>query len=146
MKSMVDRIKDLVSDEEETSNDETVEATINNLNSALLKISQNLLESVSQGKQDFSVKEAKDIASIVSSLSNIGNDSVQDENGQLPSSPSPINVFYNTTLGATDKESEDDDESDISKGLDSLSEEQVKEMLDDTNKLKDTDNYEHNIS
>lgn len=142
MSLMVNKIKNLMEDDN-IENDETVDQTIDNLNSALLKISQNLLNDVAQDKHEYSIKEAKDIASIVSSLSNLDSQSTNTD-GQLPSSPSPINVFYNSSLGATDKTSEDDDESDVSNGLDNLSDSQVKEMLENTNDLKNKDNYEIN--
>lgn len=143
MKSVVDELRGLVDKDENLDDDETMQQTLTNLSNSLLQLSENLAQDTADNTHSYSIRDMKDIATIINTLSSVGKDDETIGAGQLPSAPAPVNVFYNNALGATQRESEDDDNSDISQGLDQLNNEQIEDLIDKANSLTNQANYEN---
>lgn len=138
MANLMDSLKSSLKSEHDN---EDTQATLDNLNKTMVVLSKSLLDDAMSNPNSYTAKDLKDISSIISNLNqDVGN----TQGTGTPASPQAINVYFNKNLEGTGKISFEDNKSDISQGLDELSEEEVSKLIEDTNNIQNQENYNEN--
>lgn len=134
--SLIDSLKSSVKDD---ISDKDKKNTLSNLQNSMLILSENLLKDINANADDYTLRDLKDLSAVIA---NLEQDTATEDGVGTPESPQAINVYFNKNIESEDKEGYDDSESNLSKGLDKLSEEEVNELISNTNKIQNNENYE----
>lgn len=134
--SLIDNLKSSVKDD---ISDKDKKNTLNNLQNSMLILSENLLKDINANADDYTLRDLKDLSTVIA---NLEQETITEDGVGTPESPQAINVYFNKNIDSEDKEGYDDSESNLSKGLDKLSEDEVNELIKNTNKIQNNENYE----
>ena len=134
--SLIDNLKSSVKDD---ISDKDKKNTLSNLQNSMLILSENLLKDINANADDYTLRDLKDLSAVIA---NLEQDTATEDGVGTPESPQAINVYFNKNIESEDKEGYDDSESNLSKGLDKLSEEEVNELISNTNQIQNNENYE----
>lgn len=134
--SLIDSLKSSVKDD---ISDKDKKNTLSNLQNSMLILSENLLKDINANADDYTLRDLKDLSAVIA---NLEQDTATEDGVGTPESPQAINVYFNKNIESEDKEGYDDSESNLSKGLDKLSEEEVNELISNTNQIQNNENYE----
>lgn len=134
--SLIDSLKSSVKDD---ISDKDKKNTLSNLQNSMLILSENLLKDINTNADEYTLRDLKDLSTVIA---NLEQDTATEDGVGTPESPQAINVYFNKNIESEDKEGYDDSESNLSKGLDKLSEDEVNELISDTNKIQNNENYE----
>lgn len=134
--SLIDNLKSSVKDD---ISDKDKKNTLNNLQNSMLILSENLLKDINANADDYTLRDLKDLSTVIA---NLEQETITEDGVGTPESPQAINVYFNKNIDSEDKEGYDDSESNLAKGLDKLSEDEVNELIKNTNKIQNNENYE----
>ena len=134
--SLIDSLKSSVKDD---ISDKDKKNTLSNLQNSMLILSENLLKDINTNADEYTLRDLKDLSTVIA---NLEQDTATEDGVGTPESPQAINVYFNKNIESEDKEGYDDSESNLSKGLDKLSEDEVNELIKNTNKIQNNENYE----
>lgn len=134
--SLIDSLKSSVKDD---ISDKDKKNTLSNLQNSMLILSENLLKDINANADDYTLRDLKDLSAVIA---NLEQDTATEDGVGTPESPQAINVYFNKNIESEDKEGYDDSESNLSKGLDKLSEDEVNELIKNTNQIQNNENYE----
>lgn len=134
--SLIDSLKSSVKDD---ISDKDKKNTLSNLQNSMLILSENLLKDINTNADEYTLRDLKDLSTVIA---NLEQDTATEDGVGTPESPQAINVYFNKNIESEDKEGYDDSDSNLSKGLDKLSEEEVNELISNTNKIQNNENYE----
>lgn len=134
--SLIDSLKSSVKDD---ISDKDKKNTLSNLQNSMLILSENLLKDINTNADEYTLRDLKDLSTVIA---NLEQDTTTEDGVGTPESPQAINVYFNKNIESEDKEGYDDSESNLSKGLDKLSEDEVNELISNTNKIQNNENYE----
>lgn len=134
--SLIDNLKSSVKDD---ISDKDKKNTLSNLQNSMLILSENLLKDINANADDYTLRDLKDLSAVIA---NLEQDTATEDGMGTPESPQAINVYFNKNIESEDKEGYDDSDSNLSKGLDKLSEEEVNELIKNTNQIQNNENYE----
>lgn len=134
--SLIDNLKSSVKDD---ISDKDKKNTLSNLQNSMLILSENLLKDINANADDYTLRDLKDLSTVIA---NLEQETITEDGVGTPESPQAINVYFNKNIDSEDKEGYDDSESNLSKGLDKLSEDEVNELIKNTNKIQNNENYE----
>lgn len=134
--SLIDSLKSSVKDD---ISDKDKKNTLSNLQNSMLILSENLLKDINTNADEYTLRDLKDLSTVIA---NLEQDTTTEDGLGTPESPQAINVYFNKNIESEDKEGYDDSESNLSKGLDKLSEDEVNELIKNTNKIQNNENYE----
>lgn len=134
--SLIDSLKSSVKDD---ISDKDKKNTLSNLQNSMLILSENLLKDINTNADEYTLRDLKDLSTVIA---NLEQDTATEDGVGTPESPQAINVYFNKNIESEDKEGYDDSESNLSKGLDKLSEDEVNELISNTNKIQNNENYE----
>lgn len=135
--SLIDNLKSSVKDD---ISDKDKKNTLSNLQNSMLILSENLLKDINTNADEYTLRDLKDLSTVIA---NLEQDTTTEDGVGTPESPQAINVYFNKNIESEDKEGYDDSESNLSKGLDKLSEDEVNELISNTNKIQNNENYEN---
>lgn len=136
---MSNRLIDGIKNEIDDTKDET---TIANVKKTIELLSGRLLQQASEGTIDLDIKDLKDLTSVLAMLKDSGED-----NGQMGTPPvsGRMTVYFNSALnGQKDNPEQADDETDISQGLEDMSDEDVNKMLNAQFEEQNKENFDKN--
>lgn len=134
--SLIDSLKSSVKDD---ISDKDKKNTLSNLQNSMLILSENLLKDINTNADEYTLRDLKDLSTVIA---NLEQDTTTEDGIGTPESPQAINVYFNKNIESEDKEGYDDSESNLSKGLDKLSEDEVNELIKNTNQIQNNENYE----
>lgn len=134
--SLIDNLKSSVKDD---ISDKDKKNTLSNLQNSMLILSENLLKDINTNADEYTLRDLKDLSTVIA---NLEQDTTTEDGVGTPESPQAINVYFNKNIESEDKEGYDDSESNLSKGLDKLSENEVNELIKNTNQIQNNENYE----
>lgn len=134
--SLIDNLKSSVKDD---ISDKDKKNTLSNLQNSMLILSENLLKDINTNADEYTLRDLKDLSTVIA---NLEQDMTTEDGVGTPESPQAINVYFNKNIESEDKEGYDDSESNLSKGLDKLSEDEVNELIKNTNQIQNNENYE----
>lgn len=134
--SLIDNLKSSVKDD---ISDKDKKNTLSNLQNSMLILSENLLKDINTNADEYTLRDLKDLSTVIA---NLEQDTTTEDGIGTPESPQAINVYFNKNIESEDKEGYDDSESNLSKGLDKLSEDEVNELIKNTNQIQNNENYE----
>lgn len=134
--SLIDSLKSSVKDD---ISDKDKKNTLSNLQNSMLILSENLLKDINTNADEYTLRDLKDLSTVIA---NLEQDTATEDGVGTPESPQAINVYFNKNIESEDKEGYDDSESNLSKGLDKLSEDEVNELISNTNQIQNNENYE----
>ena len=134
--SLIDNLKSSVKD---AISDKDKKNTLSNLQNSMLILSENLLKDINTNADEYTLRDLKDLSTVIA---NLEQDTTTEDGVGTPESPQAINVYFNKNIESEDKEGYDDSESNLSKGLDKLSEDEVNELIKNTNQIQNNENYE----
>lgn len=134
--SLIDNLKSSVKDD---ISDKDKKNTLSNLQNSMLILSENLLKDINANADDYTLRDLKDLSAVIA---NLEQDTATEDGVGTPESPQAINVYFNKNIESEDKEGYDDSDSNLSKGLDKLSEDEVNELIKNTNQIQNNENYE----
>lgn len=134
--SLIDSLKSSVKDD---ISDKDKKNTLSNLQNSMLILSENLLKDINTNADEYTLRDLKDLSTVIA---NLEQDTTTEDGVGTPESPQAINVYFNKNIESEDKEGYDDSESNLSKGLDKLSEKEVNELIKNTNQIQNNENYE----
>lgn len=134
--SLIDSLKSSVKDD---ISDKDKKNTLSNLQNSMLILSENLLKDINANADEYTLRDLKDLSTVIA---NLEQDTITEDGVGTPESPQAINVYFNKNIESEDKEGYDDSESNLSKGLDKLSEDEVNELIKNTNQIQNNENYE----
>lgn len=134
--SLIDSLKSSVKDD---ISDKDKKNTLSNLQNSMLILSENLLKDINTNADEYTLRDLKDLSTVIA---NLEQDTATEDGVGTPESPQAINVYFNKNIESEDKEGYDDSESNLSKGLDKLSEDEVNDLISNTNKIQNNENYE----
>lgn len=134
--SLIDSLKSSVKDD---ISDKDKKNTLSNLQNSMLILSENLLKDINANADEYTLRDLKDLSTVIA---NLEQDTATEDGVGTPESPQAINVYFNKNIESEDKEGYDDSESNLSKGLDKLSEDEVNELIKNTNQIQNNENYE----
>lgn len=134
--SLIDNLKSSVKDD---ISDKDKKNTLSNLQNSMLILSENLLKDINTNADEYTLRDLKDLSTVIA---NLEQDTTTEDGVGTPESPQAINVYFNKNIESEDKEGYDDSESNLSKGLDKLSEDEVNELIKNTNQIQNNENYE----
>ena len=134
--SLIDSLKSSVKDD---ISDKDKKNTLSNLQNSMLILSENLLKDINTNADEYTLRDLKDLSTVIA---NLEQDTAIEDGVGTPESPQAINVYFNKNIESEDKDGYDDSESNLSKGLDKLSEDEVNELISNTNKIQNNENYE----
>lgn len=134
--SLIDSLKSSVKDD---ISDKDKKNTLSNLQNSMLILSENLLKDINTNADEYTLRDLKDLSTVIA---NLEQDTATEDGVGTPESPQAINVYFNKNIESEDKEGYDDSESNLSKGLDKLSEDEVNELIKNTNQIQNNENYE----
>lgn len=134
--SLIDSLKSSVKDD---ISDKDKKNTLSNLQNSMLILSENLLKDINTNADEYTLRDLKDLSTVIA---NLEQDTTTEDGVGTPESPQAINVYFNKNIESEDKEGYDDSESNLSKGLDKLSEDEVNELIKNTNQIQNNENYE----
>lgn len=134
--SLIDSLKSSVKDD---ISDKDKKNTLSNLQNSMLILSENLLKDINTNADEYTLRDLKDLSTVIA---NLEQDTTTEDGVGTPESPQAINVYFNKNIESEDKEGYDDSESNLSKGLDKLSEDEVNELIKNTNQIQNNKNYE----
>lgn len=134
--SLIDSLKSSVKDD---ISDKDKKNTLSNLQNSMLILSENLLKDINTNADEYTLRDLKDLSTVIA---NLEQDTTTEDGVGTPESPQAINVYFNKNIESEDKEGYDDSDSNLSKGLDKLSEDEVNELISNTNKIQNNENYE----
>lgn len=134
--SLIDNLKSSVKDD---ISDKDKKNTLSNLQNSMLILSENLLKDINTNAEEYTLRDLKDLSTVIA---NLEQDTTTEDGVGTPESPQAINVYFNKNIESEDKEGYDDSESNLSKGLDKLSEDEVNELIKNTNQIQNNENYE----
>lgn len=134
--SLIDSLKSSVKDD---ISDKDKKNTLSNLQNSMLILSENLLKDINTNADEYTLRDLKDLSTVIA---NLEQDTATEDGVGTPESPQAINVYFNKNIESEDKEGYDDSESNLAKGLDKLSEDEVNELIKNTNQIQNNENYE----
>ena len=134
--SLIDSLKSSVKDD---ISDKDKKNTLSNLQNSMLILSENLLKDINTNADEYTLRDLKDLSTVIA---NLEQDTATEDGVGTPESPQAINVYFNKNIDSEDKEGYDDSESNLAKGLDKLSEDEVNELIKNTNQIQNNENYE----
>lgn len=134
--SLIDSLKSSVKDD---ISDKDKKNTLSNLQNSMLILSENLLKDINTNADEYTLRDLKDLSTVIA---NLEQDTATEDGAGTPESPQAINVYFNKNIESEDKEGYDDSESNLSKGLDKLSEDEVNDLIKNTNQIQNNENYE----
>lgn len=134
--SLIDNLKSSVKDD---ISDKDKKNTLSNLQNSMLILSENLLKDINTNADEYTLRDLKDLSTVIA---NLEQDTTTEDGVGTPESPQAINVYFNKNIESENKEGYDDSESNLSKGLDKLSEDEVNELIKNTNQIQNNENYE----
>lgn len=134
--SLIDSLKSSVKDD---ISDKDKKNTLSNLQNSMLILSENLLKDINANADEYTLRDLKDLSTVIA---NLEQDTATEDGVGTPESPQAINVYFNKNIESEDKEGYDDSDSNLSKGLDKLSEDEVNELIKNTNQIQNNENYE----
>lgn len=134
--SLIDSLKSSVKDD---ISDKDKKNTLSNLQNSMLILSENLLKDINTNADEYTLRDLKDLSTVIA---NLEQDTTTEDGVGTPESPQAINVYFNKNIESEDKKGYDDSESNLSKGLDKLSEDEVNELIKNTNQIQNNENYE----
>lgn len=134
--SLIDSLKSSVKDD---ISDKDKKNTLSNLQNSMLILSENLLKDINTNADEYTLRDLKDLSTVIA---NLEQDTTTEDGVGTPESPQAINVYFNKNIESEDKEGYDDSESNLSKGLDKLSEDEVNDLIKNTNQIQNNENYE----
>lgn len=134
--SLIDSLKSSVKDD---ISDKDKKNTLSNLQNSMLILSENLLKDINTNADEYTLRDLKDLSTVIA---NLEQDTATEDGVGTPESPQAINVYFNKNIESEDKEGYDDSESNLSKGLDKLSEDEVNDLIKNTNQIQNNENYE----
>lgn len=134
--SLIDSLKSSVKDD---ISDKDKKNTLSNLQNSMLILSENLLKDINTNADEYTLRDLKDLSTVIA---NLEQDTATEDGVGTPESPQAINVYFNKNIESEDKEGYDDSDSNLSKGLDKLSEDEVNELIKNTNQIQNNENYE----
>lgn len=134
--SLIDSLKSSVKDD---ISDKDKKNTLSNLQNSMLILSENLLKDINTNADEYTLRDLKDLSTVIA---NLEQDTATEDGVGTPESPQAINVYFNKNIESEDKDGYDDSESNLSKGLDKLSEDEVNELISNTNQIQNNENYE----
>lgn len=134
--SLIDNLKSSVKDD---ISDKDKKNTLSNLQNSMLILSENLLKDINTNADEYTLRDLKDLSTVIA---NLEQDTTTEDGVGTPESPQAINVYFNKNIESEDKKGYDDSESNLSKGLDKLSEDEVNELIKNTNQIQNNENYE----
>lgn len=134
--SLIDSLKSSVKDD---ISDKDKKNTLSNLQNSMLILSENLLKDINTNADEYTLRDLKDLSTVIA---NLEQDTATEDGVGTPESPQAINVYFNKNIESEDKEGYDDSESNLSKGLDKLSEDEVNDLISNTNQIQNNENYE----
>ena len=132
--SLIDSLKSSVKDD---ISDKDKKNTLSNLQNSMLILSENLLKDINTNADEYTLRDLKDLSTVIA---NLEQDTATEDGVGTPESPQAINVYFNKNIESEDKEGYD--ESNLAKGLDKLSEDEVNELIKNTNQIQNNENYE----
>ena len=130
--SLKSSVKDDISDKDKKNN-------LSNLHNSMLILSENLLKDINTNADEYTLRDLKDLSTVIA---NLEQDTATEDGVGTPESPQAINVYFNKNIESEDKKGYDDADSNLSKGLDKLSEDEVNELISNTNQIQNNENYE----
>lgn len=134
--SLIDSLKSSVKDD---ISDKDKKNTLSNLQNSMLILSENLLKDINANADEYTLRDLKDLSTVIA---NLEQDTTTEDGVGTPESPQAINVYFNKNIESEDKEGYDDSDSNLSKGLDKLSEDEVNDLIKNTNQIQNNENYE----
>ncbi len=134
--SLIDSLKSSVKDD---ISDKDKKNTLSNLQNSMLILSENLLKDINTNADEYTLRDLKDLSTVIA---NLEQDTATEDGVGTPESPQAINVYFNKNIESEDKKGYDDADSNLSKGLDKLSEDEVNELIKNTNQIQNNENYE----
>lgn len=134
--SLIDSLKSSVKDD---ISDKDKKNTLSNLQNSMLILSENLLKDINANADEYTLRDLKDLSTVIA---NLEQDTATEDGVGTPESPQAINVYFNKNIESEDKEGYDDSDSNLSKGLDKLSEDEVNDLIKNTNQIQNNENYE----
>lgn len=134
--SLIDSLKSSVKDD---ISDKDKKNTLSNLQNSMLILSENLLKDINTNADEYTLRDLKDLSTVIA---NLEQDTAIEDGVGTPESPQAINVYFNKNIESEDKKGYDDADSNLSKGLDKLSEDEVNELIKNTNQIQNNENYE----
>lgn len=134
--SLIDSLKSSVKDD---ISDKDKKNTLSNLQNSMLILSENLLKDINTNADEYTLRDLKDLSTVIA---NLEQDTATEDGVGTPESPQAINVYFNKNIESEDKEGYDDSDSNLSKGLDKLSEDEVNDLIKNTNQIQNNENYE----
>ena len=132
--SLIDSLKSSVKDD---ISDKDKKNTLSNLQNSMLILSENLLKDINTNADEYTLRDLKDLSTVIA---NLEQDTATEDGVGTPESPQAINVYFNKNIESEDKEGYDDSESNLSKGLDKLSEDEVNDLIKNTNQIQNNEN------
>ena len=134
--SLIDSLKSSVKDD---ISDKDKKNTLSNLQNSMLILSENLLKDINTNADEYTLRDLKDLSTVIA---NLEQDTATEDGVGTPESPQAINVYFNKNIESEDKKGYDDADSNLSKGLDKLSEDEVNDLIKNTNQIQNNENYE----
>lgn len=134
--SIIDNLKTSIKDD---ISEKDKRNTLSNLQNSMLILSENLLKDINSNADEYTLRDLKDLSSVIA---NLQQETTTDSVEGTPESPKAINVYFNKNIESEHKNGYDDSESDLSNGLDKLSESEIDALIKNTNKIQNNENYE----